>query len=270
MKLSASDTESWAIIVGGSSGIGKGLVERYLCRGNFVLVVGSSECHPDTMFDFDPTRLAFSGMVDYYRADLTNMTEVLSLGDKLSSDKRNFSDFVYCAGVGLADGFMDSCIADELRLHSVNTSAALILTHSVVSRVEPPQRIMLIGSTASLGTILPEQASYGASKSWISYFGLSLAKMLKPLSISVMVAVPGPTHTNFHERAGIALNDSVYESWRWSTVGTVADKCMKLIVRERPGVYVLDWRYRWLAKLSSVAALFGLSSSFDSFIRGRL
>jgi short-subunit dehydrogenase len=56
-------------------------------------------------------------------------------------------------------------------------------------------------------------ATYGASKAFVTAFSESLHEQLRRHGVRVMALCPGYTHTEFHARAGIDMSESPARLW---------------------------------------------------------
>ena len=96
----------------------------------------------------------------------------------------------------------DTELADELRLVDLNVRSTVHLTKYVVRDMvaRDEGRILF---TSSIASTMPGafQAVYNASKSFVQSFALALRNELKDTGVSVTSLMPGPTETEFFERA---------------------------------------------------------------------
>jgi short-subunit dehydrogenase len=107
------------------------------------------------------------------------------------------------AGVGAGGAFAtDTKLEDELRLVDLNVRSTVHLAKRVVAdMVERGEGRILF--TSSIASTMPGsfQAVYNASKSFVQSFALALREELKDSGVTVTALMPGPTDTEFFERA---------------------------------------------------------------------
>jgi len=106
------------------------------------------------------------------------------------------------AGVGNGGRFLDIALADELRLLQLN----VISTVHLAKRLLPAMLNRGAGRmlfTASVASTMPGPfyATYAASKSFVLSFAEALRFEVKDSGVTVTALMPGPTDTNFFERA---------------------------------------------------------------------
>jgi uncharacterized protein len=131
------------------------------------------------------------------------VTAARELHRRLEATGRPVDALVLNAGIGAGGAFVDDTdLADELRLIDLNVRSTVHLAKLVLPRmVERGEGRVLI--TSSIASTMPGsfQAVYNASKSFVQSFGLALREELKDTGVTVTSLMPGPTDTEFFERA---------------------------------------------------------------------
>ena len=106
------------------------------------------------------------------------------------------------AGVGLGDAFLDQDLGAAERVVDTNITGTIALVHVLGRRMRDrgEGRILITGSIAGF---LPGsfQAVYNGTKAFIDSFTLALRNELKDSGVTVTCLMPGPTDTEFFERA---------------------------------------------------------------------
>jgi short-subunit dehydrogenase len=137
------------------------------------------------------------------QADLSQAEEVEKLWDQIKATGRPVDAVAINAGVGVGGDFAtETSLQKELRIVDLNVRSTVHLAKRVVRpMVERGQgRILFTASIA--GTMpTPLEAVYGASKAFVLEFAQSLYYELKDKGVSVTALKPGPTDTNFFNRA---------------------------------------------------------------------
>ncbi|XVQ10474.1 SDR family NAD(P)-dependent oxidoreductase [Spirillospora sp. CA-255316] len=109
------------------------------------------------------------------------------------------------AGVGVSGDFArDTELADELRLMDLNVRSAVHLAKRVLRDMAArgEGRVLFTSSIAATGPG-PFQATYAASKAFLYSFSEALRHELRETGVTVTALLPGPTDTDFFERAGL-------------------------------------------------------------------
>jgi short-subunit dehydrogenase len=108
------------------------------------------------------------------------------------------------AGIGSGGSFDETPLEQELRLVDLNVRSTVQLAKYLVRDMagRGEGRILFTSSIASTmpGTFA---AVYNASKSFVQSFALALREELRGRGVTVTSLMPGPTDTEFFERAGM-------------------------------------------------------------------
>jgi short-subunit dehydrogenase len=197
--MSADATRPLALVTGASSGIGLELAKQFAAAG-FDLVVAAEDAGLHTAAE----GLAASGVaVEAVQADLATeagvdelWTRTVALGP-LGAAALN-------AGIGAGGPFAENDLERELAVIDLNVRGTVHLAKHVVQHMvaRGEGRILFTSSIAATqpGTW---HAVYNASKSFVQSFSTAIGRELKDTGITVTALMPGPTETEFFERAGL-------------------------------------------------------------------
>jgi len=198
--MSTSPAERFlALVTGASSGIGLELASRFAVNG-FDLVITAEDAELAAAAE----RLRRDGArVTAVRVDLAKPGGVDELYATVRAEGRPLSAAALNAGVGAGGAFAtDTDLGDELRLVDLNVRSTVHLAKYVVRDMvgRNEGRILF---TSSIASTMPGafQAVYNASKSFVQSFALALREELKDTGVTVTSLMPGPTDTEFFERA---------------------------------------------------------------------
>jgi hypothetical protein len=104
-------------------------------------------------------------------------------------------------------------VREEAQL-DLNVRAVLRLTHAAVRAMTTrgSGRILNVSSVAGF---VPRggNATYSASKAWVTMFSEALAVQLGDCGVTVTAVCPGFTHTEFHERANADMSHVPDRMW---------------------------------------------------------
>ncbi|MBV8431035.1 MAG: SDR family NAD(P)-dependent oxidoreductase [Solirubrobacterales bacterium] len=199
--MSSGPNHPLALVTGASSGIGYELARQFAEHG-FDLVIAAE----DEAIDSVAQQLSESVAVEAVRVDLTTEEGVHALWERVRAHGRPIDAAALNAGIGMGGASAgDAEESQELKLGDLNIRSAVHLTKHVVEQMvdQGEGRILFTSSTAST---MPGsgQAVHDASKSFVQTFARALRKELKDTGVTVTLLVPGPTDTEFLERAGLA------------------------------------------------------------------
>jgi len=189
-------TRPLAIVTGASSGIGLGLAE--LCASDgYDLIVAADR--PEIEAAAERLR-RLGGAVTAVNADLATIAGVDTLW--ASVGEREVDALLANAGHGLGDAFLDQEFEDVRHVIDTNITGTLYLIQLAGRRMRARQhgRILITGSIAGFmpGTF---QAVYNGTKAFVDSFSFALRAELKDSGVTVTCLMPGPTDTDFFERA---------------------------------------------------------------------
>jgi short-subunit dehydrogenase len=196
--MATADPRPLAIVTGASTGIGYELAVQCAANG-FDLLIAADE--PEIGEAAEKLR-AQGAAVEAVQADLSRLEDV----DRLyaAAGGRPVEALLANAGRGLGHGFLDQDFADIRHVIDTNVTGTLYLVQKVGRdmRAAGKGRILITGSIAGFmpGTY---QAVYNGTKAFIDSFSFALRHELKDSGVTVTCLMPGPTETEFFERAGM-------------------------------------------------------------------
>ena len=194
----ASDTRPLAMVTGASAGIGYELAKQCV-RNGFDLVIAADQAK---IHDAAREFRALGASVEAVEADLATPEGVDAL--TMAARGRPVDALLANAGHGLGHAFLDQDFEDVRHVIDTNVTGTLYLIHKVGRdmRARGKGRILITGSIAGFipGSF---QAVYNASKAFVDSFSFALRNELKDSGVTVTCLMPGPTETEFFERAGM-------------------------------------------------------------------
>lgn len=187
-----------AVVTGASSGIGYELAK--LCaEDGYDLVIAADR--PQIAEAASAFRQS-GGNVEYLQVDLATEAGVERLLDLIAD--RPVDALLANAGHGLGQAFLDEDWRQALHVINTNITGTLYLVKRVAGRMRERDRGRIL-FTGSIAGLMPGayQAVYNASKAFIDSFAWALRNELKDTGVTVTCLMPGPTDTEFFERAGL-------------------------------------------------------------------
>ncbi|MFD5453361.1 SDR family NAD(P)-dependent oxidoreductase [Streptomyces sp. NPDC003470] len=225
------DTRPLALITGASSGIGLELARQFALHG-YDLVVNAE----DERLESAARGLREAGVeVRAVRADLRTAEGRYLLLDAL--DGLTVDVAALNAGVGRGGAFVDTDLADDQEVIDLNVTATVRLAKPLL-RAMVTRGVGRIAFTSSVASTMPGsfQPVYNASKSFVQSFAQALAEEVKDTGVTVTSFMPGPTETDFFERAGMA-DDTRMGTLKKDDPAQVAEQAFRAILKgERKAV----------------------------------
>ena len=187
-----------ALIIGGSSGIGRAVAEILLTQGATITIVGRNS---------DKLRLAAShleafGKVQIWQADLGDHQDTRRLIEHITSELSGVNYLVNAAGVFLPMSFLDHSEADYDRYLNINHGTFFATQQVVRNMVQHGQdrAIVNIGSMWAHQSVLATPSSaYSMAKAGLHSLTQHLAMELAQYQIRVNAVAPAVVETPIYE-----------------------------------------------------------------------
>jgi uncharacterized protein len=197
--MTTTSAKPLAAVTGASSGIGFELARQFASNG-FDLIVAAED---DAIAAAAQELRGAGSAVEDVQVDLATEDGVEQLYRRLRASGRPVDALALNAGIGAGGAFAtDTDLHDELRLVDLNVRSTVHLAKRVVRDMvaRDEGRVLF---TSSIASTMPGsfQAVYNASKSFVQSFALALRNELKDTGVSITSLMPGPTDTEFFERA---------------------------------------------------------------------
>ncbi len=189
-----------ALVTGASSGIGLELAKQFAEHG-YDLVVAAEDDELDAAAE---TLRAMGAHVSPVRGDLTRYDDRELLVAAVRGTGRPLDAAAINAGVGVGGAFVDTDLDAELGIVALNCGSTVHLAKRVAQDMAArgEGRILFTSSVASQAP-QPFQSVYGASKAFVQHLALALREELSDRGVSVTALLPGPTDTEFFDRADL-------------------------------------------------------------------
>jgi short-subunit dehydrogenase len=194
---------NYALVTGASKGIGKSIAEALAAKGKNLLLVSRSEEALKEVSLFIHQR--YNVQVDYLAIDLSDPKSTSTILTWLAAKQYSIDVLVNNAGYGLWGKFEARSIESHNEMLQLNMLTVVQLTYALIPQLKqhPKSYILNVASTAAYQAV-PTLSLYAASKSFVLLFTRGIRLELKDSGISVSCLCPGPTATDFVERAGMS------------------------------------------------------------------
>jgi short-subunit dehydrogenase len=185
---------SYALVAGGSKGIGYGIAEALAKRGYNLILIAR---HYDSLFAAK-TRLEeeYHVQVEILAKDLRNDETATEIAKWCTERDIPLKMLCNVAGLGGTNDYL-SLPLDSLRyMINLNIGSCMALSLTLLPLLEKnaPSYILNVSSMAGFAPI-PAKNMYSATKSAIIFFSYSLREQLRCKRISVSCLCPGPVFT---------------------------------------------------------------------------
>jgi short-subunit dehydrogenase len=207
-----------ALVTGASAGIGRAFADALAGRGYDLVVVARDTARLDALAkELDA---AHGATVEVLTADLSAGAGIAAAEARVVAEERPVDLLVNNAGFGTVGRFHELPISREISEIGLNVVAVARLTHAALPGMVARGRGGVI-NVASIAAYQPTplNATYGATKAFVSSLSQAVHEELKGTGVNCMVLCPGFTRTEFQQRAGI--DSSEVPNFLWQDASTV-------------------------------------------------
>jgi uncharacterized protein len=233
-----------ALITGASVGIGEQFARQLAERGHDLVLVARDQARLEALakaIDGDGGAHA-----EVFPADLTDAAQLASVEARVAT----VDVLVNNAGFGSFGSFHTLAVDTETREINLNVIALVRLTHAAASAMAERGRggILNVSSLAGFQPG-PTNATYSATKAFVTSFTQAVHEELKGTGVSVTVLCPGFTRTEFQERANAPAGD--VPGFMWQEAPEVARAGLDGLAKNR-AVVIPGTANKVLGNLSAV------------------
>jgi short-subunit dehydrogenase len=199
--MTSTTNKPLAVVTGASSGIGLELAKQFAENGYDLVIVAE-----DNELDAAASSLRDLGaQVDSVHTDLARAGGVEELVERVAEAARPVAAAALNAGVGVNGAFVgETKLEDHLREVDLNVRSTVHLAYLLLPwMVQAGEGRMLFTSSIAATTPGPFMAVYNASKAFVKSFAEAVREELRDTGVTVTTLMPGPTDTEFFDRAGM-------------------------------------------------------------------
>jgi short-subunit dehydrogenase len=193
----------WALVTGGSAGIGVALTRELAAHGAKLILTARRKDRLEALAaEFSAKGTEVRTIV----ADLNDPAGPQKIYDATEGAGLQVDILIDNAGLGQFGEFVRSSVEQELSQVRVNCVAVVHVARLFVPRMVERRRgwVLVTASTASFQP-LPYFSTYAATKAFDRFFAVGLAHEVARFGVKVTALCPGPTESEFFDvaRAGI-------------------------------------------------------------------
>lgn len=195
MKNKSVLSNSYALVTGASSGIGKAIAFELADRKiNVLLVALPNTGLPEIA---EEAEKIFGISAKYVELDLTHEGSISFLHQWCNSQNISVQILINNAGIGTQSTFEQTTLCDLETMLRLNNHALVLMSYYFLNDLKRNREsyILNVGSLASFMSI-PGKAVYSATKSFIYSFTHSLRIEVKSCKVNVSCLCPGGTITS--------------------------------------------------------------------------
>lgn len=177
------------LVTGGTKGIGKAIVLKYLHQGCYAIITYSSDDETAELFQRE-LDVNYKDKYEIIKADLSKIEEVKIMCNIIRCKYRKIDYLILNAGATNRNSFSDMTIDEWNYVINVNLTMPFFIVQSLVDCIIKGGSILFIGAVMG---IYPHVISipYAVSKAGVHMLSRQLVKHLAPYKITVNTIAPG-------------------------------------------------------------------------------
>jgi short-subunit dehydrogenase len=246
----ASKQGKWALVTGGTSGIGYQLARLCAKDGYNLILVARDE--GELRATEQKIKQEHHVEIMCISKDLFEVTASKEVYDIVSEKGYQVSLLINDAGQGEYGFFYETDIYRDLDIINLNVIAPVYLTklfvNDMIARKEG--KILFLASIVSKNPT-PLLSVYSATKAFIYSFSVILRNELKDKGITVTALIPGSTDTNFFDKAGM-LNTKEYNEYSLGDPQAVAKAGYEALMNNEEKVIAEGFKNKIMVDMSNV------------------
>ncbi len=224
-----------AFVTGASSGIGYNLAKVLAERGYDLIITAESDRLDKAEADFR----ALGTNVVAIKADARKREEVDRVWKAVQATGRPLD--VACINAGIGEGGLfatESSLDQELDIVQLNCASTVhFAKHIAAQMVARKSGKILFTASIAAEMAAPREAVYAASKAFVLHFAKALHFELKDEGVTVTALQPGPTDTDFFNRAHLGNTEAGTEGKKQSEPYDVAEDGIDALMDGKENVY---------------------------------
>ncbi|MDQ1296056.1 MAG: 3-oxoacyl-[acyl-carrier protein] reductase [Bacteroidota bacterium] len=197
----------YAIVTGGTRGIGKEICRKLLIEGYSVIAVYYND---DAAAELTRQEFEAEFQNSFYliRCDLSDTDNISSLFSEVSLITKSVDVLILNAGKTIRKGLTDMTLKEWESVIAVNMTTPLFLIQRFLPLLGKGSNIIFTGSSMAL---FPHSVSlsYGISKSAVHAMVKNLVKFLIPLEIRINCVAPGFVDTEWQKDKSPEVRESI-------------------------------------------------------------
>jgi len=190
------------VITGATEGIGRALAEEFARDGHALVLVARD--HAKLVKTAEELARAHGVEVKVTAQDLSTPEGCAGVEQAVRGFGFYAEYLVNNAGIMSSGFFQDADPATVRRIVDLNVRAMVDLTMRFLPGMLARSRGGVLNVSSTVGYMpVPYQATYAASKAFLLSFAEALRHELRDTGVTVTALLPGPTDTEFFDRAGM-------------------------------------------------------------------
>ena len=180
------------VITGGTSGIGRGIVEKILANSaedDLIFATYAHNAYKANEF-WDSLKPEDQEKLIILKADMSSYDDMMNFVGEVKEKAGHVDWLISNAGISTYDKFQDYTFEEWNKIVNTNLSVPVFMVKEFMPVMTEGGRVLFMGSSSLV---------YGVTKAAIHFLTKSLVKEFEPKGITVNAIAPGFIQTPWHE-----------------------------------------------------------------------
>lgn len=188
------------VITGGTSGIGRGIVEKILANSEDGDLIFATYAHNEKKAEKFTENLFPSDRkkVIILKADMSSYEEMMNLVNTVKEKAGHVDWLISNAGISTYKKFTEYTFEEWNKIVNINLSVPVFMVKEFLPVISEGGSVLFMGSYAGCQAY-SSSLVYGVTKAAVHFLTKSLVKELEPKGIRVNALAPGFIQTPWHE-----------------------------------------------------------------------
>ena len=188
------------VITGGTSGIGRGIVEKILANSEDDDLIFATYAHNSVKANefWDSLKPEDQEKLIIMKADMSSYDAMMKFVAEVKEKAGHVDWLISNAGISTYDKFRDYTFEEWTNIVNTNLSVPVFMIKEFMPVMTEGGRVLFMGSYAGQQAY-SSSLVYGVTKAAIHFLTKSLVKEFEPKGISVNAIAPGFIQTPWHE-----------------------------------------------------------------------
>jgi uncharacterized protein len=236
-KRLRNESDEWALITGGSSGIGYEFA-RQLALDGYNLIIASRD-DDKLAAAANELQKTFKVQVETMKVDLANKNQVDDIIGYIENLENRVQVVVNDAGFAVHESLLSKDDSHQLAAFAVMAEATLRISGAAARTMKTMGKGHIINVASTSAWLFA--GNYSALKRWTVVYTESLALELKGSGVTATAVCPGWVKTDFHKNGGVSRPN--VPDWIWIPVDVVVTSALSAAVKGKSRVVpTLRWK----------------------------
>lgn len=213
-----------SVVTGGTSGIGRGIVEKLLAHSEAGDLIFVNYAHNEERARQFAESLPeeYQKRVVLVKADMSSYEEMLDFTEMIREKAGHVDWLVSNAGISTYAKFEDYTFEEWTKIVNTNLSIPVFMIQKLLPIMSEGGKVLFMGSYAGQQAY-SSSLVYGVTKAAVHFLTKSLVKEFEPKGITVNAIAPGFIQTTWHEGRSQESYDRINKKIALHRFGKIED-----------------------------------------------